>query len=182
MFRNSDPNYWHPTHKALLAALIFTVLGVGGFLYTASGSISLPLALFYAVLTINSYFSVIFFATFISPDDALQRVADVILVVSYGVLSFTFGDVEQFAFCALALFLFTMMKYTLLLTKSPHVHVLRRKITINIFGSLLCLVALGIAFTGHGAPAAWTLALVFSLANIYFLCIRPMYSYAPHYL
>ncbi len=165
-----------PMKRALLSTGFFASAGILSFFFFAPSNLVLwPNTLFYAVIVLNTFFSVRFFAR-ITPHSWTQSVVDGVLVLIYLALALSLGREWAFPFFALCIFVAAPIKYVLMLGKIPHSDLLRRKLLIELLGAGLCTAALLCAvFLGYPLTAAWTLAIIFSLANIYLLAIRPMY-------
>ena len=164
-----------PALKAALATLLFSGVGLITVLfYIPLTAVALPNAIFYVVLTINSYFSIKLYAS-IQPTDAAQRFFDSLLVVIYLALAFAIGHAAVFSSFALLVFVVATPKYALMLGKIPYGPLLRRKILIDLSGvTFTAAVFLG-TLAGFPLESAWFLAIGFALANIYHLIIHPMY-------
>lgn len=164
-----------PVAKAFLATFVFSSAGAVSFAFAAPVSPLLtPHAAFYVVLVLNSFFSVRLYSR-IQPKDALQTFFDALLVVVYLALALSIGQVVLFPFLALLVFVVAAPKYAFMLGKIPHESLLRRKILIDLAGAALCLAVLAGTLSGYELEGAWTLAIVFAIANIYLLLVRPMY-------
>jgi hypothetical protein len=160
---------------AWIATITFSFVGVWSFLYWAPQTPELlPQAIFYAVLVLNTYFSIQFYAK-IEPRNASQATIDTILVLIYIVLGLSLGHPVVFTVAALCLFIAAPVKYMLMLGKIPYEALLRKKIRIDGQGTALCAAVLLGTLAGYGPASAWVLAVLFSLANIYLLLVRPMY-------
>ena len=161
--------------KAWLVALAFSIVGVTSLLFNAPSSTYLiSHILFYTVLTLNSFFSIRLFSA-IQPHTTSQTVVDVLLFVIYILLAFSIGRATLFAFLALCVFVAATPKYALMLNVVREGSLLKRKILIDCSGIALCTIVLGGTFLGYESISAWFLAGIFTLANVYFLFIRPMY-------
>ncbi|HYF12680.1 MAG TPA: hypothetical protein VD928_00035 [Candidatus Paceibacterota bacterium] len=173
----TNVNRISPAIKALLIVVIFGVAGFFGW-YTSDeeGKWALPFVIFYGVLTLNSFFSIRFFSSITPPEDLFQRSIDAILVFLYLLLAYVIYEPDYFFPIALLLFIVATSKYVFLIGKIPYPKTLERKITIDSLGILLCVFVLSIAIMGYPNFAAWTLAIVFGLANVYLLLIDPMYE------
>jgi len=164
-----------PTTKAWLATGAFALAGAVSFFVVAPISpYLLPHLIFYAVLVVNTFFSIRFFPR-IAPENASQVAIDAVLVFLYLALAASIGRPVQFAFFALCLFIAASTKYPLLLLVIPQTNVLKRKILIDLMGTAACAVVLGATILGYAFGAAWAAAIGFTLANVYLLLIRPMY-------
>ena len=162
--------------RAIFVTVIAIVGGIIGWLVSVSDwRMSLPLGIFYVLLVINTFPSVQIFSSIIPQDDGKHALADILIAVIYICLVASFGNPEQFALCALVLFLTAAAKYSLLVEEIPHPHLLQRKIRVDLLGALLCAGVLAAMNFGWTLPAAWALAVVFLLANIYVLWVKPLY-------
>ncbi len=165
----------NPTTKTWVATAVFSLAGlVSLFVYAPISSYLVPHTIFYAVLVINTFFSIRFFSR-IAPEDRSQVAIDTALVLLYLALAFSLGRAIPFAFFALCLFIAASTKYPLLLLVIPQTNVLKRKILIDLMGTAACAVVLGGTILGYAFGSAWAAAISFTLANVYFLLIRPMY-------
>ena len=66
-------------------------------------------------------------------------------------------------------------KYSLMVDEIPHPHLIQRKIRVDLLGALMCAIVLAFMNAGWILTAAWSMALVFALANIYVLGLKPLY-------
>lgn len=163
------------TRREIVATTIFALAGVAGTLSSGHPwSARLPTALFYAVLVFNTYFSIRFFSR-LPPAGRDEAVIDGVLVILYVVLAFSIGSILAFSFVSTLLFAVAVLKYYLLLGVVDRRGILR-KMAIDGLGVLLCAVAFAGSWLGYPLPSAWLQALLFGLANIYLLAVRPMYA------
>jgi hypothetical protein len=58
----------------------------------------------------------------------------------------------------------------------PHPHLLQRKIRADLLGALLCAGILALMNLGFIYYAAWAMAVLFSIASIYVLAVKPIYK------
>jgi hypothetical protein len=166
-----------PKIRALAATILFSITGCWALLFhTIPWEFVIPNGIFYAVLTINTYFSIRFYSAF-TPDEPFQTFIDLLLAASYIGLALTIGIPVAFAFFALLIFVVAPAKYAHMLGKTPHDKTLRRKILIDLLGTFTCAFVLGLSLIGLELKAAWILAVLFTLANIYLLAIKPMYRF-----
>ncbi len=165
----------NPTVKAWVATGVFLLAGLLSlFFFTSVSPYLFPHTIFYAVLVVNTFFSIKFFSR-IAPENASQIAIDGVLILLYFALAFSLGQPILFAFFALCLFIAASTKYPLLLLVIPQTDVLKRKILIDLMGTAVCAAVLGATIIGYSFEGAWAFALIFALANIHFLLIRPMY-------
>lgn len=164
------------TRKAVFVTFCALVGGiVGWLLFVYDWHESLPLAIFYALLVVNTYPSVQLFSSIVPQDDGQHALADVILAFIYFFLAASLGQPQQFALCALVLFLVAAGKYALMLHKFPHPELLQRKVRVDLLCALICAGALAGMLFGYAVYAGWALAIIFALGNIYVLAVRPLY-------
>ena len=171
--------YIEPRAKALVVTCVFAFAGILGWYFAETdspdGLLLLPLVIFYATLTVNTYFSIKLFSSITPLHDQIHQLFDLLMVAAYFVLAYTFFSPQAFFLAALFLFIFALLKYILLLGVIPHLQLLKRKITIDLFGTLLCASVVAGAYMGFVTESAWALAILFLIANIYLLFINPMY-------
>jgi hypothetical protein len=161
--------------KAVLATGFFTAAGIAGlFLSGASWEERAPTALVYAVLVVNTWFSVRFFSR-LPPIDRNELAIDGLLTVLYVALAFAIGRIIPFIAIATVLFFVAVGKYALLLPVLNLPRTLRRKMFIDALGGLLSLSALIGALLGYELKSAWAFALIFLVANGFLLLVQPMY-------
>jgi hypothetical protein len=162
--------------KAVFATALFSFAGILAWpLFVYDWHISLPLAIFYALLVINAYPSVQVFASIVPQEDGKHALADVILAISYLFIAASLGQPQQFALCTLVMFLIAAAKYTLMLYDIPHPHLIQRKIRADLLGALMCAGILAAMNLGWILSSAWTLAVLFAFASVYILALRPLY-------
>ncbi|MDO8562146.1 MAG: hypothetical protein Q7S05_05005 [bacterium] len=160
---------------AWLTTITFSLIGIWTFFYRAPIVPELlPQTIFYAVLVLNTFFSIRFYAK-IQPKNVSQATIDVILVLTYIVLGLSLGRPVAFVFAALCLFIAAPIKYMLMLGLIPYEALLKRKILIDSQGTALCALVLAGTLAGYAFASAWAFAILFTLANVYLLLIRPMY-------
>lgn len=165
-----------PTTRAWFVAVFFSLAGLLSFTFVAPTSRLLwPNAIFYAVLVVNTFYSVRLFAR-IAPASVAQTAVDLTLVAAYVGLALSLGREWAFPFFALCIFVAAPIKYVLMLGSVPNSELLKKKLLIDLSGTVMSVFTLlGAIFLSYPLTAAWALAILFSLANIYLLAIRPMY-------
>ncbi len=159
---------WSAITGFALAGVLGWVLGV------KDQHEALPLALFYAVLVLNTFFCVRLLEKNIPRDNVGQKIFDTLLVLAYFASGLSLGNTSVFLFSSLLLFIIATAKYVFLLDVIDQPKFLKRKIAIDLSG----VMALALAFGGvfFGVPySTWALAVVFGLANMLFLTTHPMY-------
>ena len=165
----------NPNVKSLLATSVFALAGVISVLFYAIVSpFLLPHVIIYAVLVINTFFSIRFWSA-LQPKDVRQLLIDAVLVVSYLALAFSIGKPFNFALAALLLFIVAPLKYILMRGRTPHGALVEHKILLDSLGTLACIALVIGLFLGNALEVTWLFAIGFTLANLYLLFIRPMY-------
>lgn len=172
-----DKGMGSPIVKAWSASIFFSLAGLFSFAFVAPDSeFLLPHVIFYSILTINTFFSVRLFSP-IQPKDISQAAIDALLLVLYVATALSIGQSLGFAFFALCIFIAAPLKYSLMLGGVPFKDLLKRKILIDFAGTILCTFVLGASLLGFELESAWALAVIFAVANIHLLFIRPMYRF-----
>lgn len=162
--------------KALWAFFCFGGIGIAGWLLAVPDwRMSLPLGIFYAILVVNTYFSVRLFARITPRDNKTQILFDTVLTILFIGVAASMGDVILFTFINLLLFIAAVAKYAFLLGMIPHPRLLRRKILVELSGVAACTLAFGGAVLGYPLISAWTLTIAFLAANIFLFFVKPLY-------
>jgi hypothetical protein len=165
-----------PPLFAIIVVFVFGLVGIISYVSIRPlTDDSLPLFLFYIILLINTYFSVKFFTELIPDSSLFQRFIDTILVLAYVNVAFSMGSIVLFEFALVLLFIVASAKYTFLLGEIPHNKLLRKKILIDLLGAGFAALSLGGALFWDAHLSAWVFTILFALANIFFLAIKPMY-------
>ena len=165
----------NPTVKTWTATIAFSLAGtISALFYSTVSPFLLPHFIIYAVLVVNTYFSIRFWSA-LQPQDSRQLLIDAVLVAAYLTLAFSMGEPTHFPLALAALFVLATFKYVLMRGRILYEAVVERKIRIDALGALACAVLIVGAFLGYAFEAAWLFALGFALANVYLLFIRPMY-------
>ena len=165
-----------PKARAIGATIVFSLAGICGLAFFLEDIYaSLPLAVFYATLTVNTFFSIKLFSNLIPTGNISQKVIDAVLFVSYLALAFSFNSPIIFASIVTLLFIAATLKYALLLKIINHPKLLKRKIAIDSLGVVMGALSMLAIAMGYTAVGVWFLAIVFLAANIFLLFIRPMY-------
>ena len=135
-----------------------------------------PLVFFYAILVLNTYFSVRVFSTIAPRHNSIQKFIDCTVVILYLGLATQFENPLNFTILATMLFLACLIKYTLLTDLIPHRRTfLHRKIFLDWLGALLCILAvIGVA-ANYSYITTILFAFINALANVYLLLIKPFY-------
>ena len=97
--------------RAVIATAVFGVAGLAGLLFApAPWTLRFPNAVFYAVLVLNTFFSVRYFDAQ-PPQERDERVIDSILAVNYLALAAAIGSPAWFAVLSGLLFALGIVKY-----------------------------------------------------------------------
>jgi hypothetical protein len=161
--------------KEVQATMLFAAAGLAGLIIAPRDWPAVAATgLFYVALLINTYYSICFFGL-LPPKDRDERVIDGALVVTYLALGLSIGRIVLFTSATTALFVIAIAKYVLLVPIVARRDILRRKIAIDGLGLLLCGLSFAGALAGHPLESAWLQAILFGVANVYLLLVRPMY-------
>ena len=165
----------NPAAKSAFATTAFSLAGIASVLfYSIVSPFLLPHFIIYAVLVVNTFFSIRFWGA-LQPQDLRQLIVDAILVLAYLVFAFSIGEPLYFALAALGLFIAATIKYMLMRNRTPHGALVEHKIFLDALGAVACVALLGGTLTVYALESAWLFAIGFTLANVYLLFIRPMY-------
>jgi glycosyltransferase involved in cell wall biosynthesis len=164
-----------PKAKSAIVTAFFGALGICGIFFHGYGHASPLLVVFYAVIVINTYYSIALFSRLVPDNDRKQNIVDAVLVATYAVLAFSFASPLAFTLAVTALFAVATLKYVLLMNILDHPMLLRRKIVIDSLGILLGLLASLGVFFGYKEASLLLLASIFFIANVILLFIKPMY-------
>ena len=162
----------------MLATVAFTLFGalllftVDNFLY------ALPALILYAMLVINTYFSIRCFSSITPENDNMAKIVDIGLALLYLALALKFNDIRHFLVIALFLLELATVKYIMLLGISApkHRNLVQNKILLETLGVISCSIALTLALLGYTSFSIWFLALLLLNANIYLIILRPFYK------
>lgn len=163
--------------KAALITVLLVALGIFNVQKASDWTQIAPLIIFYALLSVNTFFSVRHFSSFIPPDDKRQWVIDAILVIFYIILAFNIDNPMRFALWAALLFSVSVVKYIELLWVGDFLDLLKYKIFIDSIGTISCVGALGGIISGYAMISIWIWAIVFAIANAYIFFMNPLYSF-----
>lgn len=172
------------TSKALFWSSVFGAIGLYALIRDILMRTSMsppppaivPLSIFYAILVINTYFSIWLFAHIASRKDTRNNLLDIVLGLFYVAMAFSLKVPVRFVFFDLLLFIIATMKYSFLLGIVEHSAVVRKKILADILGILLCTLVLGGSIVGYPLYSSWALCAVFAVANIFIFFVRPLYK------
>lgn len=161
--------------KAAIATVGFSVFGLGSSFLISNWYVALPLLIFYAILILNTYFSIRCLASITPRDNQVQGVVDVILALSIFAQAASLNYPLLFICFAIFLFVFATFKYTLLYSDSNHKELLERKMKVDILGAIACSLALWGGVAGYSLITTWLLVASFLAANFYLFFIKPLY-------
>ena len=153
--------------RGRLATLLFCAFGVVGWVM-APGAEPAPLIM-YALLMVQTWFSLPLFFRLIDPKLASQRFVDVSIGFAYAFLGYAVRDSVLFVFAWTVFFALTVLKYALLVGRFSEPVLLRRKLTANALG-----VGLGLLMSLH-VQGAWVGVALFGGACAYYLAFKPLY-------
>ncbi|MBI4085883.1 MAG: hypothetical protein HY433_01405 [Candidatus Liptonbacteria bacterium] len=169
---------YYAKRKAMLATAGFAFFGTL-FLFTVDNFLyALPALVFYAMLVINTYYSIRCFSSIASENDKIAKVIDIGLAVLYLALASAFDDIQRFLTIALFLFELATLKYIMLLKASApeYKNLIRNKILLDALGVISCSLALTLALLGYSFYSIWFLAMLLLAANIRLILIKPFYK------
>ena len=166
-----------PKKKAAITTLFFAIIGIIGWFFLATDWLySLPLGIFYATLTLNTYFSIVLFSKIIPQNSKVQNLFDGLLVLSFIGLALGLGNVTFFIFFDLVLFVFATTKYAFMLNKTNHPKLMKRKILVDLFGVFGATFTIGNILLGYETNGVWLLTIAFVFVNIIIFSIWPLYK------
>src|SRR3990167_5981304 len=104
----------NPAAKSALVASAFSLAGIiSALFYSVVSPFLLPHFIIYAVLVVNTYFSIRFWSA-LQPQDSRQLLIDAVLVAAYLTLAFSMGEPTYFPLALAALFVLATFKYVLM--------------------------------------------------------------------
>lgn len=163
-----------PVFRATIAVILFVIAGViGGLTVGQDWATALPLIIIYAVLVIDTFFSIRFFAA-ITPTSAAQNALDGLLAAMYILLALNFAQPTRFMFITATLFGVAVLKYVILYQRN-HARTITRKIRIDVLGGVVFLLAAGALWFFPVPAVSWTLVGLNVVANIDVLWRHPLY-------
>ncbi len=160
--------------KAWIFTIFFSIIGCV-MVYKNFNLVKSPMLLFYIILIVDSYFSVGFFSKIVPSKRVDQKIIDFLLVCFYLILILNINNEIWYLLSAIMLFAVATLKYIFLLGVVDF-RVLKRKLMIDILGMIVCVLALVGYLIGLEMMAMWIWSLIFLLANIYLLIIKPVYK------
>jgi hypothetical protein len=165
----------HARLRALAVSLGFGLWALGAAFFIVDRPGSAPLVIFYALLLFNTYFSVRTFATITPKGHKGQAFMDFVLGLFLFVLPLYFGEPLLFTVLMATLFGVATVKYIFLESIIGSSRLITQKARIDSLGTLLCLFAVAGILLGYvfWTTVLWT--IIFLIANIYVLWVRPIY-------
>ncbi len=164
--------------KAMVSTALFILVGLVSIWQMSFWAASMPLIIFYFTLIVNTYFSIRCFADLVPRGNLPQQLIDLVLGAIYIILAFNLSNQLTFILAATLLFAVATLKYILLFPLIGYSAFLQRKIFIDCLGIIACALALGAVLLSYGLLVSWLWAIIFIIANIYLLFIKPMYNYS----
>ncbi len=177
----SDKFTTYGLRRAAAAVGAFSIVGLTAMTSVIDWNKSWPLVLFYAVLVLNTYFSVRCFASISHKWELKQEFVDVALVIIYIIMALNFNSVQSFVVVSNLLFIVAILKYILLAETIGYSKLLREKIRVNAFGILYCFLALIGILWGYGRQVVLIWSIGFAIVNVYVLLLKPLYNPINHY-
>ncbi len=163
--------------KALFWSIIFFLVGAVSWIFSVKDFYaSLPLGIFYAVLVINTYYSIRLFSSLAPKNNVLNNVLDILLGGVYLAMALHLNNPLYFVYLDLLLFIVASAKYSFLLKTIDHISLLKKKILVDLSGVMLCALTLGGMILGYTSVSAWFLATLFVIANILLFFVWPLYK------
>lgn len=166
--------------RARGVALFFALWGIFFSASLATWGSAWPLVLFYALLVLNTYFSVRAFASITPKEHLPQQCMDALLGIELLAAPFFFNAPFSFILVITALFITATLKYIFLVPVAGFSRLLYMKIRVDTLGILLCFLALTGTFFGYPYLSTVLWAFIFLLANIYVLWLKPHYHLHLH--
>lgn len=165
----------HPIFKAagsIALVLIFAIIQI--WLWPGDWAVGAPLIVFFAVLMLNTFFSIKFFSQII-PSSIFQAFIDLVLLGCFLILTrFLFDRFYFMEFCTL-LFIVAILKYAQIESDTKYRNIISRKLFVDTLGTVACaLTLIGISF-GYGALAVYLWTAAFAVANWYYLIYKSLY-------
>jgi len=176
-FNNDTEIRFGSAVKAFFVSLFFALAGCFGAIKGVTDwKTSLPLVIFYAILIINTFFSIRCFNLVPFKRKREQHIIDTLLAVSYLLLATSFRSLYVFALSSMVLYVVATFKYILLFSEGQNKKLLRRKIFIDALGISASILALGGILMGFSFISSWIFTSLFFLVNVYIFFIKPLYS------
>lgn len=167
--------------RALAVMAFFGLWGASATFFISNWYKAWPLVFFYALLVLNTYFSVRTFASITPKEHLGQQCMDALLGVWLLLAPLSFNAPLYFVLITTALFIAATMKYIFLVPIVGFSRLLHMKIRIDTLGILLCSLALLGVLAGYAYYATAVWSFIFLVANIYVLWWEPHYRLHLHY-
>lgn len=179
--KNLD-NHWslHAKNRARLASIgiaIWAILIILEFNMRPEFNATI---IFYALLLLNTFFSVRIFATITPQNHVGQKMWDSLLALCLIILPLFFNAPIIFVFITLILFVVATLKYIFLIPVVGFSKLLLDKIRVDTLGVLLCILCLPGVIMGYIYVSLDIWVSIFFLSNIYVLWHTPLYRLDHH--
>lgn len=168
----------HAFIKAWGVSIFLAVVAFFSLIFVSSDvPIVWPALIFFIVLLFNTFFSIELFASVTPRNSFAQHAVDIVLLALYIFLAVNLKVPVRFVFLSLLIFIFATMKYALLLGTIEHPKLLKRKILVDIVGTLACSLTLGGVMFADPLTSLWVLTITFTIANIILFTVWPLYRF-----
>ena len=169
---NSRANFW-----ASLMTITYVLIGIISISLTVQNwGESLPLIAFYFLVLVNTHLSVSFFLSIIPHHGGLQKLINAALLLVYLGLAFSLDKPLSFTLIATLMFTLATIKYILLIDEGRLRRLLSKKILAETLGILACVLTIFGILIGYSVLATSVWVLLFLVANVYLLSIKPLYK------
>lgn len=177
----SDKFTNYARNRAAIATFFFGVIALASLNSIDNWQKSWPLVVFYAVLILNTYFSVRTFASITPKENLGQHLIDLILAACLVLIALNFNSILNFIILTMLLFIVATLKYIYLTQLVGYSKLLYMKIRIDTLGILFCFLAVIGTMWGYGRQVSIIWLITFVLANVYVLWGNPHYHPEMHY-
>ncbi len=162
--------------KSFLVCAVFALSGLYSCIFLVKNwEYATPNLIFYFILLINTFFSIITFDPMVSKNILFQKNIEILLVAVYLFLSFKIDAPLWFSILGAMLFLVAIFKYYNLGKVGGFTGLIKRKIFVDVLGLLALLLTLIGVVLGFELASLWILAVAFSIVNFYLFFIKPLY-------
>ena len=166
-----------PTKKAAILSFVFFVIGLYVWVEKVPHwKYFLPVGIFYLTIIINTFFSVRLFLKIIPRGMVFQNAIDALLIIIYIISAFNMDNVYAFTLSMVFLFIIAAIKYVFLLGEINYPLLLKRKILVDLLGTLACTLSVWGILSGYEIYSIWGLSIVFVISNILLFFVWPLYS------
>lgn len=178
--KTSDNWSLHAQKRARLASIgiaIWAILIIFEFNMRPEFSATV---IFYALLLLNTFFSVRIFATITPQNHVGQKLWDFMLALCLLILPLFFNAPIIFVFITLILFVVATLKYIFLIPVVGFSKLLFDKIRVDALGILLCILCLPGVISGYIYISLDIWVSIFFISNVYVLWHTPLYRLEHH--